>query len=50
MMTIEDKVIDEKYNTILTEKQQKYQHYHQVKLTNMNSLQAKKYYLPIKVE
>ena len=28
------------YNTILTEKQQKYQHYHQVKLTNMNYLQV----------
>ena len=25
-----------KYNTILTEKQQKYQRYHQVKLINMN--------------
>ena len=24
------------YNTILTEKYQKYQHYHQVKLTNIN--------------
>ena len=30
------------YNTILTEKQQKYQHYHQVKLINMNILQMKK--------
>ena len=25
-----------KYNTILTEKQQKYRHYHQVELINMN--------------
>ena len=38
------------YNTILTEKQQKYQHYHQVKLINMNILQVKKYYHLIKVE
>ena len=38
------------YNTILTEKQQKYQHYHQVKLINMNILQAQKYYLLIKAE
>ena len=35
---------------ILTEKQQKYQHYHQVKLINMNILQVKNYYLLIKVE
>ena len=32
----------------LTEKQQKYQHYHQVKLVNMNFLKAKKYYHLIK--
>ena len=38
------------YNTILTEKQQKYQHYHQVKLINMNILQAQKYCLLIKAE
>ena len=38
------------YNTILTEKQQKYQHYHQIKLINMNILQAQKYYLLIKAE
>ena len=30
-------------NKILTEKQQKYQHYHVEKLINMNILQAKKY-------
>ena len=29
---------------ILTEKQQKYQLYHQVKLVNMNILQVKKYF------
>ena len=37
-------------NTTFIEKQQKYQHYHQTKLINMNILQAKKYYLLIKVE
>ena len=36
------------YNLTLTEKQQKYQHYHQVKLVNMNFLKAKKYYHLIK--
>ena len=40
----------ENYNMILTEKQQKLQHYHQVKLINMNILQAKEYYHLIKVE
>ena len=30
---------------ILKEKQQKYQQYNQVKLINMNILEAKKYYL-----
>ena len=30
------------YNMILTGRQQKYQHYHQLKLINMNVLQAKK--------
>ena len=39
-----------KYNTILTEKQQKYQHYQQVKLITMNILQEKRYYHLIKVE
>ena len=37
-------------NMILTEKQQKYRHYHQVILINMNILQVKNYYLLIKVE
>ena len=49
-MTIDDKIKDEDYNTILTEKQQKYEHYRQVKLSNMNILDVKKYYLLIKVE
>ena len=35
-------------NTILTEKQQKYWLYHQVKLITINILQMKKYYLLIK--
>ena len=34
-----------KCNMILTETLQKHQHYHQVKLVNMNILQVKKYYL-----
>ena len=38
------------YNTILTEKQQKYQHYNQIKLMNINFLQMNKYYHLIKVE
>ena len=38
------------YNKILTEKQQKYQHYHLEKLINVNVLQVKKYYLLIKKE
>ena len=32
-------------NAVLTEKQQKHQHYHQVKLINTNILQMKKHYL-----
>ena len=38
------------YNTVLAEKQQKYEHYHQVKSMNMNILQANKSYHLIKVE
>ena len=50
-MTIDDKIRDKKNcNMILTEKQQKYQHYHLEKLINMNILQVKKYYLLIKEE
>ena len=37
-------------NMISTEKLQKYQHYHKVKLINMNILQVKKYYLLIRAE
>ena len=38
------------YNMIITENQQKYQHYHLEKLINMKILQVKKYYLLIKEE
>ena len=38
------------YNMMLTEKQQKYQHSHQIKLVNINILQVKKYYLLVKKE
>ena len=48
--TVDDKVKDENYNMILTEKQQKYQHYQQLKLINMNILQARKYCHLIKLE
>ena len=37
-------------NTILAEKWQKYNHYHQVKLINMKTLHVKKHYLVIRVE
>ena len=36
------------YEMILTEKQQKYQHYHLEKLINMNTLQVNKYCVLIK--
>ena len=37
-MTTDDKIRDEKLKYDITEKQQKSQHYHQVKLINMNIL------------
>ena len=46
-MAIDDSIRDEK---LIREKQQKYQYYHLVKLINMNMLQVKKYYFPIKVD
>ena len=49
-MAIDDKITDEKLEYASTEKLPKYQLYHQVRLINMNILQAKKYYLPIKAE
>ena len=48
IVTTDDKIKYENYNAILTEKQQKYRHYHQVKLINMNISKVKKYYLMIK--
>ena len=38
------------FNMILTEKQRKNQHYHQVNLIHMNILQVKIYYPQIKEE
>ena len=52
-MTIDDKIRDEKlqYDTNREAADiSKHQHYHQVKLINMNILQVNKYYLHIKVE
>ena len=50
MMTIYDKVRDEKLQYDNNRDQQKYQLYHLKKLINMNLLQVKKHYLPIKEE
>ena len=47
-MAIDEKVKDEKLQ-ILIEKLQKYQHYHQTKLLNLNILLVKNYYLLVKV-
>ena len=43
-MESDDKSVDEKAHMILTEKQQKHQIYRQVKLININILQARKDY------
>ena len=40
-MTIDDKIIDEKDNMLLTDKQQKYQQYLLIKQVNINILQVK---------
>ena len=40
-MINDDKIEIKNCNITLTEKQQKYQHYHQVKLVNMNILQVR---------
>ena len=51
IMTIDEKVKDEKLQIlILIEKLQKYQHYHQTKLLNLNILLVKNYYLQAKVK
>ena len=49
-MAIDDKIKDEKLQYNINKEQQKYQHYHQVKLINMKFLQAKKYCHLMKVE
>ena len=49
-MTVDNKISFKGYNTILTEKLEKYQHYYLEKLINMNILQVKKYYFTIKRE
>ena len=41
-MTIDEKIRDEKLQYDIIEKKQKYQHYHQEKLINMNILLVKK--------
>ena len=46
-MATDDKIKDENYNLILKGKEQKYQHYYQVKLINRNILQLKEYQLLI---
>ena len=43
-MTTDDQIKDENYNTILIEKQPKYQPYHRAKFVNMNILLVKIYY------
>ena len=50
IMTIDDKIRDKKLQYDINREAAKYQHYHQVKLINMNFLQVKKYYHLIKVE
>ena len=46
-MIIDDEIRGKNCNAILTEKRQKYQHYHLGKYININILQVKKFYLPI---
>ena len=50
IITIDDKIRDEKLQCNINKKQQKYQHYHLEKLINMNILQVKKYYPRIEEE
>ena len=49
-MTIDDKIKNENLQYDINREAAKYQHYHQVKLINMNILQAKKYCHLIKVK
>ena len=50
IMTIDDKIKDKKLQYDITKEAEKYQHYYQAKLINMNFLLAMKYYHLIKVE
>ena len=49
-MTIDDKIRNEELQYDITRQAAKNQHYYLEKLINMNTLQAKKYYLLIKKE
>ena len=49
-MTIDGKIRDQNLQYDLMEKEQKYQQYSWVKLTNMNILQENKYYLLTKLK
>ena len=49
-MTIDGKIRDQNLQYDLMEKEQKYQQYSWVKLTNMNILQEKKYYYLTKLK
>ena len=49
-MTIDDEIRDGKIQYNINKEQQKYQYYHLEKLMNINILQAKKYYLLVKVD
>ena len=47
-MAIDDKIKRQKYNMTLTEKHQKYQHYHQIKVINTNILEVNRFFFLIK--
>ena len=49
-MIIDDKIRDKNHNTVIIKKKQNHQHYHQVKLINIDILQVKKYYLLVNVK
>ena len=47
-MAIDDKIKLQKYNMTLIERHQKYQHYHQIKVINMNILEVNRFCFLIK--
>ena len=49
-MATDDKIRDEKLQYSINREVDKYQHYYQAKLINMNTLQVKKFYFLIRVE